>query len=187
MFTRDDLSKINPEIPEDYESKSEEFWNYVNDKLKIPLMIQKIYCDSVTKAKLETALEFIKKSNEKAYSIIERFMKEGAKLQVTEDPILLEESASWARMLSQDSSSPATQELFTQSIADREKFVVKSIGESLNEGEMALLFLSPGRRTGDYFPSGIRVIKIQPFDPTDYLNSWIVSLQMKEEKVKPNQ
>lgn len=187
MFTRDDLSRINSKLPDDYETKSEEFWNYVSDKLKAPVTIQKIYFDSVTKTKLETAPEFIKKSNEKAYAIIERFMNEGAKLQITEDSILLEESASWARMLSQDSASSATEELFTQSIVDREKFVAKSISESLNEGEMAILFLSPGRRTGDYLPSDIRVIKIQPFDPTDYLNSWIVSLQVKEKKAKPNQ
>jgi hypothetical protein len=179
MFTRDDLSKINTKLPEDYEAKSEEFWNYVEDKLKTPVSIQKLYFDSVTKTNLQQATEFIKKTNERASSILEKFRASGAEDQVTEDLILMQETASWARMLNDDSSE-ATQELLTQSIADREKFVAKSIVESLNEGEMALLFLTPGRRTSDYLSSEIRVIKIQPFDPSDYLNSWIVSLQLKK-------
>ena len=180
MFTKDDLSKINPNLPSDYEAKSEEFWTYVNDKLQPPITVQKLYFDSVTKINLQQAAEFIKKTNEKASVIFEKFRGSGAELQVTEDPVLVQETASWARMLNDDNSSEATQELLAQSIADREKFVVKSIVESLNEGEMALLFLTPGRRTSDYLPSEIRVIKIQPFDPSDYLNSWIVSHQLKK-------
>ena len=179
MFTKDDLSRINSNLPSDYEAKSEEFWNYVEYKLKPPISIQKLYFDSVTKDNLQRAPEFIKKTNERASIILEKFRASGAELQVTEDSILLQETASWARMLN-DNSSEATQELLAQSIADREKFVVKSIVESLSEGEMALLFLTPGRRTNDYLPSEIRTIKIQPFDPSDYLNSWIVSLQLKK-------
>lgn len=179
MFTKEDLCKINSGLPDDYEAKSEEFWSYVKEKLKGPVTIQKLYFDSVTKAKLQEAPEFIKKSNENAYSIFQKFKEAGAELQGIEDPILMAESASWARMLSDDPSE-ATQELFAQSVADREKFVAKSIVESLNEGEMGILFLSPGRRTSDFLPSEIRVIRIQPFDPGDYLNSWMASLRLKK-------
>jgi hypothetical protein len=179
MFTRNDFAEIDPNPPDDYEAKSEEFWNYVSDKLRAPVNIQKMYFDSLTKEKLQETLKFIRSSNDRAYNLVERFKEAGAELQVTEDSILIEETTAWARMLKENNTSGSTQELFAQSMVDREKCVAKLIGESLKDGEMAILFLSPGRRTGDYLPSDIRVIKIQPFDPVDYLNSWFVSLNLK--------
>ena len=62
---------------------------------------------------------------------------------------------------------------------DREKYVANAINESLKDGETGVLFLKSGRRTGDYLPSSIRVIKIQPFDPNDYLNSWVVTMKLR--------
>jgi hypothetical protein len=29
MFTKDDLSRIDPRLPEDYDDKAKEFWDYV--------------------------------------------------------------------------------------------------------------------------------------------------------------
>ena len=179
ILTKDDLTKISPNLPDDYEAKSREFWDYVDEKLKTQTNIHKIYFDSLTMERFQNAHEFARKANEQAYNLAMKFKEDGAELQVTEDRVLLEETSSWARMLNDVNATTTTQELFAQSVADREKFVVKQVGESLAEGETAILFLSPGRRTGEFFPSDIRVIRIQPFDPADYLNSWLVTQQLK--------
>lgn len=188
MFTLDEINKITSTIPEDYDLKSKEFWDYVNEKLRTQRSVQRLYYDSLTKYESEDkALEFIKKNNEHCYDIIHRLREAGAKLEETEDLLLLEETASWLSMLKDDGETNlATEEMLAKNMIDRDKYVGKRISESLSEGETGILFLAPGRQVGDYFTTDIRVIKIQPFDPTDYLNSLLVSLSLKSESEAKN-
>ncbi len=176
MFTKDDMAEINPSLPGDFEQVSADFWNYVKGKFGPQLNIQKMYFDSLTKERMPEANDFVRKTNEKAYDFIVGIE---AQLQATEDAILIEETASWQRMLENGDESSTTHDLLAQSMIEREKFVAKTISESLKDGEAAILFLSPGRRTSEYLSSDSRVIKVQPFDPSDYLNSWLVSMKLR--------
>ncbi len=180
MFTSEELSAINPKLPDDYAQKSKEFWDYIGEKLRSLTSVQKLYFDSLTTDQQEKALEFIKKNNEQCYNLFQRFIMSGAVMQATEDPILVQETASWISMLKDDKTSLATEEMLAKNMIDRDKFIAKKILESLNEGETGILFLSPERKITEYIPADrMRVIKIQPFDPTDYLNSWLVSESLK--------
>lgn len=189
MFTEAELLKINPNLPEDFNAKSKEFWNYVREKLRTQRNVQRLYLDSFTQNEKEKALEFVKKNYSESLDLILPYTESGAELEVTEDPILVQEAASWASMLQQDDETLlATEDMLSKNLIDRDKFVAKRISESLKEGETGLLFVSAGRRTKDHIPSDIRAIKIQPFDPSDYLNSWIatISIRSNEEMVEKN-
>jgi hypothetical protein len=186
MFSREDLIKLDPNLPEDYEEKSKQFWNYVSNRLGTQRVISKLFYDSLVTEDVAKALEFIKKSkNESSFRLVRYLIEKGALIEATEDPILLQETNSWADMLGredggeQDDASTATKELLLQSMVERDKFAAKKISESLKEGETSVLFLNPGRHVADYFPPDMRVIRIQPFDPNDYVNSWLVSLRLK--------
>jgi hypothetical protein len=183
MFTLEELSRIGPTLPEDYPEKSKEFWDYVDEKLRTQRAVHKLYYDSLTKIEsVEKALEFIKQNNEHCYDIVERLVGLGAKLEATEDPLLVEETASWISML-KDETDLATEEMLAKNMIDRDKYVAKKITESLGDGETGILFLAPGRQVSGNLGSAsdLRAIKIQPFDPADYLNSWLVSKSLKAE------
>lgn len=178
MFTLEELSKINQDVPDDYEEKSKEFWDYVAEKLKTQREVRRLYYDSLTKGDKESALKFVSDDNAQCYNLVQKFVVEGATLQPTEDPLLLEETSSWIAMLKEGEDS-VTRELLGQNIADRNKHTAKIIDETLKDGETGILFLASDRQISEYLPSDIRVIRVQPFDPADYLKSWLVRLRLK--------
>jgi hypothetical protein len=186
MYTDQELRKVATELPEDFTQKSEEFWNYVRDKLNTQRNIRKIYYDSLVTNERDKALEFVKKSNERSFEIIEQYMNLGAILEATEDPLLVQEAFSWFSMLQEGKTDLATEEMIEKNMGDRDKFVTQRIAESLNQDESGILFLAPGRRIDGYIPADIRLIKIQPFDPSDYLNSWLVTLSLKTKQSAPS-
>jgi hypothetical protein len=180
MFTENELSKINSVLPEDFEQRSKEFWDYVEEKIRTQKKVERLYFDSLTTNDMEKALDFMKKSCSKCYELVSKYIQGGAVIEVTEDPILVEEASSWASMLQNDEKTVlATEDMLAKNIIDRDKFMAKRISESLRDGETGILFLSPGRRTSEYLPQEIRAIKIQPFDPADYLNSWVTKISIK--------
>ncbi len=191
MFTPEELNRIGSTLPEDYPEKSKEFWGYIDEKLRTQRAVQKLYYDSLTKFEsVEKALEFIKRNNEHCYDIVERLIGLGAKLETTEDPLLVEETASWISMLKDNDGETdlATEEMLAKNMMDRDKYIAKKIYESLGDGETGILFLAPGRQiSNDIIPPDVRVIKIQPFDPADYLNSLLVSMSLKHESQAKNQ
>jgi hypothetical protein len=182
MFTENELSKINSVLPEDFEQRSKEFWDYVEEKLRTQPKVHKLYFDSLTNEK-EDALDFVKKSCAKCYELVSKYIQRGAVIEITEDQILVEEASSWASMLQNDEKTAlASEDMLAKNMVDRDKFIAKRISESLRDGETGILFLSPGRRTSEYLPQEIRAIKIQPFDPADYLNSWVTTISIKSTK-----
>jgi hypothetical protein len=183
MFTSDELNALNSTLPEDYQERTKEFWDYIEEKLRNIRNVQKLYFDSLTTEEQEKALEFIRKNNEKCYVLARKFREAGAKIEATEDPLLVQETISWISMFKKgDKRDFATEEMLAKNMVDREKYIAQRISESLFEGETGILFLAPGRKTNEYIPADlVRIIKIQPFDPQDYLNSWLVTLSLKSQ------
>jgi hypothetical protein len=63
----------------------------------------------------EEALEFIKKSNENCFEIALRLIELDAKLEPTEDPLLIEETSSWISMMRNDDKTDlATEEMLAK-------------------------------------------------------------------------
>jgi hypothetical protein len=188
MFTSTELASVEAKLPDDFEEKSKQFWEYVHEKLRTQRSVQKLYYDSLTKEDSEEALEFIKKNNEQCYNLVQEFRDAGAKLQATEDLLLLEETASWISMLNDNAQTDlATEEMLAKNMMDRDKYIAEKVTQSLKENETGILFLAPGRQIANFLPPDIRVIKIQPFDPSDYVNSWLTTVALnKPEKEKPS-
>jgi hypothetical protein len=179
MFTEEELRRVASELPDDFAQKQKEFWEYVRDRLNTQRNVRKLYYDSLVTSEREKALELIKQNHAECYNLVEQFVQAGATLEATEDPILIQEALSWASMLQEGKTDFATQEMLVKNMIDRDKYIARRISESLKHEESGILFLAPARRIDEYLPSDMRVIKIQPFDPADYLNSWIVSLSLK--------
>jgi hypothetical protein len=191
MFAREELTRINPSVPEDYEKKSQEFWDYVAERLKSPRVVNRIYYDSLTKGgeQTEEALKFINDNNERCSVLVRELISDGATLQASEDRLLIEETVSWIGMLTKGASKETEQdqttlELLEQNMSDRDKFLAKVVEETLKENETGVLFIGSGREIGRHISSDIKVIKIQPFEPADYLNSWLVTLKLRSKEEK---
>ena len=181
MFTKEELESIDSNLPEDFQSRSKEFWDYVAEKIKRPRVINRIYFDSLTSEK--DALGYVEKNNAECGLLIEALISDGATLYPTEDRLLVEETASWAAMMENGKrEDPTMVELLTQSISDRNRFLSNVVNETLKENETGLLFVRPGRDIVNSLPPDIKVIKIQPFEPSDYLNSWLVSKNLRSKK-----
>jgi hypothetical protein len=186
MFTLDEMKGISSTVPDDCDQKSKEFWDYVDDRLRSLRSVQRLYYDSLTKKaedeeQQKEALEFIKKNHKHCYDLVRKFVEAGAKLEPTEDPLLVQEALAWISMINDDKNLDlGTQEMLAKNMIDRDKYIAERISESLKDREIGILFLAPGRQTVERIPPGIRVIKIQPFDPSDYLNSWLVTLSLKK-------
>jgi hypothetical protein len=183
MYSFEDLSIVNSSVPEDYQSKARDFWDYVNEKLNPRRDIRKVYFDALTLVDLDKGLEFVKQAGVECYELIYRFVDKGAELIATEDSLLVQESASWISMLGEsgvkEMDNLATREMLAKNMVDRNKYVAMQISKTLKEGETGLLVLAPGRYIDNELPGDIKVIKVQPFDPLDYLNSWLVTLSLK--------
>jgi len=176
MYVRSEFTDATSYVPEDYDAKSEEFWSYVSDKLKVFRgRIKKVFRESLSKDTKE-ALRAVGRDDEPSYALITSLLEEGAGLMPTEDPILVAENESWLKMI-KDSSNDVLLELYEQSLAERNRYVSTRIAQSLGEGEVGLLLIDSRRKLE--LPQDIRIIKVCPFDPADYLNAAVVKARLK--------
>jgi len=77
MFTKSEFVEALSYIPDDYDAKSEEFWSYVADKLKVfKGRVQKVFRESLSKDTRE-ALKAVSKDDERGYALIVSFLEEG--------------------------------------------------------------------------------------------------------------
>ena len=176
MYVRSEFTDATSYVPEDYDAKSEEFWSYVSDKLKVFRgHIKKVFRESLSKDTKE-ALRAVGRDDEPSYALITSLLEEGAGLMPTEDPILVAENESWLKMI-KDSSNDVLLELYEQSLAERNQYVSTRIAQYLGEGEVGLLLIDSRRKLE--LPQDIRIIKVCPFDPADYLNAAVVKARLK--------
>jgi len=175
MFTKSEFVEALSYIPDDYDAKSEEFWSYVADKLKVfKGRVQKVFRESLSKDTRE-ALKAVSKDDERGYALIVSFLEEGAELKATEDPILVGETESWLNMI-KDSPNDTLLELYEQSLKERNQDLSNRITKALGEGEVGLLLIDSRRKMN--FSEDIRVIRVCPFDPADYLNTEMVKARL---------
>jgi len=181
MYTKTEFKEAVSHVPDDYDTKSEEFWSYVTEKLRVFRgRITKVFRESLSKNTKE-ALKAVGEDDEQGYSLIINLLEEGAELKLTEDPILMGENESWLKMI-KGSSNDTLLELYEQSLAERNRYVSNCVAQSLGEGEFGLLLIDSRRKLE--LPQDVRIIKVCPFDPADYLNTTIVKERLKSRDVK---
>jgi hypothetical protein len=176
MYTKSEFMKAASHVPDDYDTKSEEFWSYVSDKLHaFRGRIVMVFVESLSKDTKE-ALSAVLGGEGPGFSLISDLLKDGAKLKPTEDPILVAETESWLQMIER-SSNATLREFIEQNLTERNHFISDLVGRSLGEGEAALLMIDSRRKLE--LPKDVRVIRVLPFDPADYLNVSVIKARLR--------
>ena len=190
MFTREDLSRIDSRLPEDFDDKSEEFWGYVDERFKsISGRLKKIYLES-SGVMGKRHLDMLKTVDPPQYDVVNSALDSGAELLEAESPELVLETLSWMQrmqdLLSGDgadedkaSAVQSMAEMLQESVKERNEWIKNRIESTLQEGEVGALLMDLSREIE--FSKDIRVIITCPFRPRDYLNSWLTSLRVKDQ------
>ena len=178
MYTETEFKNLSASLPDDFKQKTEEFWVYVNERLTMfSGKINKIYRDSVCKAG-EEALSQLHLMDGENYKIVKVLVENGANFIATEDPLLVGESESWAKMLKSQQSNTVVYELFQQNLEDRIRYISKRIDETLEDNEIGVLFIEPDLRVE--LDKDTKIIRMCRFDPSDYLKSWQIQEQLQK-------
>ena len=181
MYAKSEFTRAVSYVPDDYDAKSEEFWTYVTDKLTaFRGRIRWIFRESLSEDTKE-ALKEVSGDEERGLSLIVGLLEEGAKLKPTEDRILVAETESWLRMI-RGSPNDVLLELHEQSLAERNRHISNLIVQSLGEGEVGLLLIDSKRKLE--LPKDVRIVRVLPFDPADYLAAEIVKAKLRSRKMQ---
>ncbi len=160
MFTRNELQTLLTEVPDDFSRTHDEFWTYVSDRLRaVAGLIRWVYTESDTYRSAATARKGVA-------AVIAGLVASGVKAQVAVDPLLLAEAEAW-RDLTRTSPSSVVHELYDDTVRELGGHVVEVVDRTLMDGETGVLFLHPLLPIS--FPDTLRVIRLLPFDPQDYL------------------
>ncbi len=176
MYTKGEFKEAVAYVPEDYGAKSDEFWSYVTEKLRLFRgRIRKVFRESLSKESKE-ALQAVSADDERGYTLIIHLLEEGAEIKQTEDPILVAESESWLKMI-KSSPNDTLLEFYERNLAERNRYVANHIAQSLGDGEVGLLLIDSRHKLE--LPQDIQVIKVCPFEPADYLESTAIKARLK--------
>ncbi len=189
MFTRDDLSRIDPRLPDDYDSKAKEFWDYVGARFSsLGGRLKRIYLES-TGVMGKRHLELLKMSDPLQFEVVNSAVESGAGILEAEDPELVLETLSWLQRMQEmlaagkgedtEDSLKMIGEMLQESLKERDAAVSKAIDESLKEGEAGALIMDMSRQID--LPTDIRVVITCPLRPRDYLNSWLAGLRARDQ------
>ncbi len=178
MYTEKEFLRLAAVLPDDFASKTTEFWSYVEDKLRMYLAkIQRVYRDEIFQHG-DPALHYLSSIDQENYSLVKRLVEHGAAVEATEDSMLIAESQAWLEMTMRQPSGTIAQEFYHVTMRERDEYVSKKIEETLKEDELGILFLEPTRSIK--LNEQIKVIKMCRFDPADYVRSWQVQLASRK-------
>lgn len=156
MFTVKEFEEIIEKIPEDFFWTVKEFWDYIDARLRnLSINVSWVYSD--------VSLG----DRENLSAIVSFLVKIGAILRFVDDGSLYAEVKAWFEMM-KTSPSSIVFELYEESIRELNKHIVSTINNTLKEGEIGVLFIDSNINVS--FPKKIRVIRMFPFHPRDYLN-----------------
>jgi hypothetical protein len=166
MFTKEEFEEFVGVVPKDFEKITEEFWEYITERLQtLRHRISWVFTDNEEK----------QKSSRKGYEahLTNGLVNEAAQLQSVKDSNLFVESQAWFEMM-QSSPTQVVVELYEETLKEINRYIVDVIEHSLRDGELGVLFIDPSVNLS--FPEEMRVIRMFPFDPNDYLNRYRVKL-----------
>ncbi|MCW3974740.1 MAG: hypothetical protein NWE86_00660 [Candidatus Bathyarchaeota archaeon] len=174
LYSKDEFVNFCSKIPKDYDAKSEEFWGYVEEKLKPYLTracIKRIYLESLDK-KGDEGIGLAKEIlDSRGFKIIKLLIDKGGKLHATEDTNLIQETSSWLALLGDNPNLNIMIEMYQESLSERDSYIAKVIDQTLKDNEIGVIIIEPTHRLS--LPEDIKVIKMCRFDPSDYLKSFL--------------
>jgi len=170
MYTEAEFMRLVGTLPGDFESKTLEFWDYVNDKLQVfTNRVKRVYRDEVYQFG-EEALAYLSSIDRSNYLVVKKLVESGAVFESTEDSMLVSESKAWLEMVESQPLNAVASEFYQETVRERDGYVSKRIGETLADDEVGVLFIEPSRRIT--LDERFKIIKVCRFDPADYLRSW---------------
>ena len=178
MFSQEDFKQRTGIIPEDFNETSREFWNYIEEKLTpLKSKVKRIY----SVIPLEDMRGQIEVSENGEYPIIKELVENGSELIFVEDPVLVAEVDSWLGMM-KTSADQGIFELYEDSLRDRDEHVVKTIVDTLKDGEIGVFITDIDHKLS--LPEDTRLIRMCRFDPEDYLKRWKTKLELGKQAQK---
>jgi hypothetical protein len=177
MFTLEEFQRLVGEIPEDFEKTTNEFWSYIQSRLRtLSKKIRWVTSDVFLQDREKVTI------GEEERTVIDELVNSGVKIQVLEDSTIIGEVKSWRAMV-ETTSSQVISELYEESLLDLSHFLTNLVKETLQDGEVGILLFDSQIPLS--FPEEIRVIRMIPFNPQDYLNRHRVQKQIKQTHNSP--
>ncbi len=174
------------EAPQDYKEKLERYWREVNEQIanqeaKVG-KIKRIYHESMSVGG-EEGLKIMEKINSLSYLIAKDKFDCGAVFEVTELADLADECMDWERCLimgffSQKAAETVT-DFYQQSSRKRYEYIGRRIDETLQKGEVAVLFIREGHMV--QFAKDIEVFSVAP-PSLDDIHRWLRDRSKKMEE-----
>jgi hypothetical protein len=164
MYSDVDLKELLGSVPADFADESKQFWTYVEEKLALASGMIYMVCLLWNEETIDT----------RAKSIIEFLENKGAKTLRLEDSTLLGEARAWLDM-SLNEGDLGSKELHEESNRELSRALNKML-DTLADMKVAVVFADPACRP--VFPEGLRVIKMAPSDPEDYLRRHKIRLRL---------
>lgn len=172
LYSKEEFINISSMIPDDYETKSEEFWGYVEEKLRpFTKRVKRIYVESIEEGG-DKGIKMVKKNLEaRIFHIVKKLVENGGKLEATEDKTLILETLSWLAMLGDNPNLKIIIDIYQESLIERDNYIAKVINRTLKDDEIGVIIIDPTHRIN--LPEDVKVIKMCRFDPSDYLKIFL--------------
>ncbi len=172
MYSKEELKNLLGQVPEDFEATSSEFWSYIEEKLK-PFMA-KLNC-------IYSSGHFaLKDPTSQTYRILKELDGHAQFLSI-DDPLLVAEAEAWVALIHREQNQ-ALLELFEENTNDRIRYASNMINTTLRDGEIGVIFTTTARTF--HLAEDIKIVKMCPFDPKDYLNRHLIRLQIKKHETQ---
>ena len=165
------------DAPEEFKEKCERYWQQINEQISHQEStvgkINRIFHESIALGG-EDGLKVMKQWNQLSYLIVKDKVENGAVLEATELADLADECMDWERCLLMGFFSRKVAEIvadhYRASAKERFEYISRRISESLQPGEIALLFIREGH--GVQFPADTDVFSVAP-PALDEIHRWL--------------
>jgi len=179
-----------PEAPEDYREKCERYWRQVAEQVagqesKVG-KVARVFHESIAIGG-EEGLKVMERWNQQSYQIVKEKAEKGAVLEATELADLSDECMDWERCLMLGFFSRKVADIISEhyriSSKERYEHISRRISESLQVGEVAILFIREGHAV--QFPPDMDVFMVSP-PALDEIHRWLRDRrQVAEEAQEP--
>ena len=165
------------DLPDDARGLVERFWSEVRDNIaSLERSLGSVACvfHEALHVGGDEGLEHIEPINAHGMAFIEALVRSNARLELTEDLELLQQSSDWQRCMSIGLMSDKVREAalngFQEATSQRYEFIASRIDEALKPAELGIMFLRQDHRV--QFPQDIQVFYVSPPALND-INRWI--------------
>jgi hypothetical protein len=162
MFNKKEFKKLVNLVPLDFDETASEFWQYVSERLiAIANRVRRVYSDTIWFSNKDVS--------EYETNIIHALINHGANFEHVGNPVLIAEAEAWLNLVETTPTRVAA-EMYSACLREIHIHIIDVVNNSLHDNEMGVLFIASQLQIP--FPENIRIIRMFPFNPQDYLNRY---------------